>query len=187
MISWSGRERASRELSSSELAAAISTGTVALEKLTAAAAEGTAQPTAADPVNGSPIDRAALKKRLRKLEVEIYPRTSLPCAAFLLALMGLPLGIQPPRTQRTWGLGFSVVLGLAVFIAYFSLLSTGTALAESGRWSPIIGLWLPNLLTLLAAWLIVGRVGSERWHSIAQACEECLRPFWSRFLGRQRA
>ena len=108
----------------------------------------------------------------------------MPFAAFVLALFALPIGIQVPRTQRTWGVGLSAALGMAVFVLYYGLLSIGVTFAETGSINPHLGLWLPNLITLALAIYTTRMVGLEKWHSIPHAIERFLARISARFRGR---
>ena len=98
----------------------------------------------------------------------------MPLAALLLALAALPLGIQSPRAQRSWGASLSILLGLLIFIVYYAILSVGIALAESNSFPIPAALWLPNLIILLIAVYGLQRICSERWQSIAGALEGVL-------------
>ena len=75
----------------------------------------------------------------------------MPFAAFLLSLIGMTLGIQPPRAQKTWGSSLSMGLGVLVFVFYYALLSIGIAAAESGSITPIVAVWIPNIATFIIA------------------------------------
>lgn len=107
-----------------------------------------------------------LKKRINRAKIEHGRRFSMPFAALILGFVGMALGVQPPRTQRTWGLGLSALLGMFVFLVYYSVLSVGIALCESGSVPPVIALWLPNLIIFAIALLLLWKIGSERWESV---------------------
>src|SRR5262249_31935297 len=98
-------------------------------------------------------------------------RVSMPCASFFLALMALPLGIQPPRMQRAWGAGLSAVIGMLVFVIYYGLLSVGITLAEARVVPSTVALWLPNFILVGVSALTIHRIASEQWHSIAAGFE----------------
>lgn len=110
-------------------------------------------------------------RRLVRLKLETGMRFSMPCAALVLSLLALPLGVQPPRAQRTWGIGLSALLGMVVFVLYYGLLSVGSAAAEAGVLPPVVALWLPNVAALGFALTAIQRVASERWQSIAHGIE----------------
>ena len=116
----------------------------------------------------SAISSAQLTKKRRRLQVEIDQRYSMPFATAILTLLALPLGIHPPRAQRSWGVGLSVVVGIGVFVSYYGLLSLGLTLVESELVSSSVGVWIPNIVTALIAFWLVHEVGSERVSSIAE-------------------
>lgn len=113
----------------------------------------------------------AIRRKIVRLGLELGQRYSLPFASFALALLGLPLGIQPPRTQRTWGAGISATLGMGVFVFYYALFSTGIVLAQSGMVNPDVALWLPNVSVFLVAVYLLRQIATERWQSVAHAID----------------
>lgn len=120
-------------------------------------------------------------KRINRTRIEGQRRFSMPYAAFMLALVGMSLGIQPPRTQKTWGIGLSAAFGVGVFVIYYGFLSVGIAMSEGNKLDPLLGLWLPNLvITALALWAL-RQVGTERWNSISHGIDEIVRSLRARF------
>ena len=110
-------------------------------------------------------------KRTRRLRLEYAMRFSMPYAAFILALTAMPLGIQPPRTHKTWGPTVAFSLGLLVFLIYFATLSFAMTLVDSGKMAPAFAAWLPNIvLTAAAGWMLYS-VASERIQSVPQLFE----------------
>ncbi len=122
-------------------------------------------------VFGETITRKELLKKFRRSRIELGQRFSLPCAAFIMAFVGLALGIMSPRTQRTWGAGFTGLLGLIVFIIYYSVFSVGVALADKGSIPIMIALWAPNIITTALAVWILYKLGSEQWHSVSEGVQ----------------
>jgi len=137
-------------------------------------------------VAGAPpaMTRAEIQKKIYRIETERNRRFSMPYAAFILALLGLPLGIQVPRTQRTWGAGLSAVLGMAAFVVYYALLSVGVAFAENGKISSMLALWLPNVITTAFTLYASYQIGFERWHSISHAIELLANRIYGKFSAR---
>ncbi len=74
--------------------------------------------------------------------VEYHRKFSIPFACIVFALVAVPLGVQPVRAVRARG--FAVSLGM-IFV-YYILLTAGQALAEHQIVSPVVGLWLPNVV-----------------------------------------
>jgi len=112
---------------------------------------------------------AKIAKRLRRLRTELGSRFSMPIASFILALIALPLGIMPPRTQKTWGAGLSLSIGLTVFVVYYGFLSVGLTLGEIGKINSLMALWIPNAVCLVITIFFIQRVASEKWNSVADA------------------
>lgn len=78
----------------------------------------------------------------RKLEVEEQKRLALPVACLVLGLFAVPLACSLEGVGKQRG----TPLIFAFFLLYYSLLSLGIGLGESGHISPILGLWLPNVV-----------------------------------------
>ncbi len=93
----------------------------------------------------------------RKLTAELHQRLILPLTPFLFTFIGIPLGIQTQRSGR--GGGFAI--GLAVFLAYYILLSFGQTLVIESGWSSAV-LWLPNFLFLAGGLLLLIQTARER-------------------------
>ena len=86
--------------------------------------------------------------------VELHWRFALPVAAIVLALVGIPLGIS----TRKGGKSLGVMLSLLLFFVYYILMAFGRSFAMQGRVSPVIGLWLANVLFALAGILMLSNL-----------------------------
>ena len=82
--------------------------------------------------------------------MEWHKKFSLPAACVLLAFLGVPLGIQVRSSKKTFGIG----LGLGYFLFYYLMLSAGWVFGEAGVYPPLIGMWVPNLVTLVLGLLL---------------------------------
>ncbi|NLF25524.1 MAG: LptF/LptG family permease, partial [Deltaproteobacteria bacterium] len=111
---------------------------------------------------------------INRLHIERVRRFSMPFASLFLALMAMPLGIQPPRAQKSWGITISVCLGILVFLGYYGLLTIGIILSEAGSINPHLGLWLPNVVVAIFAAYSLHKMGSEKWQSILHGFENLL-------------
>lgn len=165
----SQRGRKSQEMSFAELRARINN---LKSKLSERGAPPISEESFTEYFSGEARNPAEAEKKISKLIIEGGRRFSIPVASFLLVLLGMPLGVHPPRTQRTWGIGLSSLLGLGVFVVYYGLLSVGMALAEGSTVSPYIALWFPNLIVLGASIFFIRRVASEKWQSVAEGFSE---------------
>ena len=88
-----------------------------------------------------------------KLEAELYQRVSVPMASLVFALVGVPLGLQPNRNSSSAGFAMSVVI---IFL-YYALMTMGNALARSGAMAPLLAVWIPNIVGLLAGGFLIRR------------------------------
>tara|TARA_Y100000590_G_scaffold2729_1_gene3607 strand:- start:3007 stop:4365 length:1359 start_codon:yes stop_codon:yes gene_type:complete len=85
-----------------------------------------------------------------KYTVEIHKKFSLPFACFIFILLGTPLGI----ISRKGNMGISVAISLVFFILYWSFITIGEYLADSGKLNAGISIWLGNIvLGVLALYL----------------------------------
>ncbi len=85
-----------------------------------------------------------------KVAVELQKRWALPAACLVLGFFAMPLACAFEGVRRQVG----VILSLVMFLAYYSLLSLGLSIGESGKLSPVVGLWFPNAL-----FFVLGCVG----------------------------
>jgi lipopolysaccharide export LptBFGC system permease protein LptF len=138
-------------------------------------------------VLGEKVTREELIKRFRRSKLEYGQRTSLPIASVVMAFVGMALGIMSPRTQRTWGIGFAAMLGLVVFVIYYSLFSIGFALADSGRLNVVVALWTPNVIVSVIAVYLIRKIVSEQWQSVSGGVQQALGGLFERFRRRRAA
>lgn len=127
-----------------------------------------------------PIVEAASEKDKEQIrdyyaiESEIVRKYSMPLACVVLALLALPLGIQPARSHNSLGATLSVLIGMSVVVLYYILLSLALTFAQDGTIPAAIGLWLPNIFFLVIAYLGLKRMGNERWVTIVHAIENII-------------
>lgn len=93
------------------------------------------------------IEESKTKVRYKQQEmnrylVETHKKLSLAFSCFFFLFFGAPLGVL----LRRGGIGFGFIVGLIFFAIYYILLIAGEDLADAGRISPFIGMWLPNLI-----------------------------------------
>jgi lipopolysaccharide export system permease protein len=77
-----------------------------------------------------------------KAAIELHRKFSIPFACLLLGLIGMPLGLMGRVTGRSLG----IALSIAVFAAYYMLLFVADSLGETGRLSPVLATWIPNVV-----------------------------------------
>ncbi|MBC8213614.1 MAG: LptF/LptG family permease [Candidatus Marinimicrobia bacterium] len=82
------------------------------------------------------------EKSINKYSVELHKKFSIPFASIIFILIGAPLGIM----ARKGGFAISMALSLGFFIIYWGFLISGEELADRGLLSPIISMWMPNII-----------------------------------------
>ncbi len=76
------------------------------------------------------------------MRLQLHRRAALALTVLALAVLAVPLGIQPVRAGRSWG----ALTGIGILVLYWGLLAIGEMTAESG-WLPVaVAMWFPNLL-----------------------------------------
>ena len=102
--------------------------------------------------------REKMKEAKRKggdttpFEIEIHKRYAIPFTCIVFALIGVPLGIQPRRSGRSYGF----VLSLLILLAYYICLTASEILAMRKTITPVLAGWAPNfLLSGLGVYLFI--------------------------------
>ena len=86
------------------------------------------------------LDSASAVKR--ELIIEINKKFSIPLSCIVFAILGLPLSIGQVRSGKSRGF----TIGLLVIMVYYVLQLSGEGLGETGKISPVIGTWAPNVI-----------------------------------------
>lgn len=89
-----------------------------------------------------------------KLEVRRAQRIAIPAACLVIALFGAPLAMAAPRSGSAFGVGVS----LGATIVYVLLAQIAIAMGDSEAFHPVVLAWLPTILFLLAALVLLDRV-----------------------------
>ncbi len=76
------------------------------------------------------------------LEVEIHKRYAIPFTCIVFGLIGVPLGIQPRRSGRSYGF----ILSIFIILMYYISLTTSEILAMKKTFPPFFAGWTPNFL-----------------------------------------
>lgn len=84
------------------------------------------------------LDAAAV----RELAIEVHKKFSIPLSCIFFALLALPLGIKSHRAVKSRGFA----IGVIVVSLYYLLRIGGEALVETGRLTPQVGVWTPNVI-----------------------------------------
>lgn len=92
------------------------------------------------------------KKRAEAL-VEFHKRLSLPFACFTFILIGMPLGIQLQRSEKSVG----ILVSFLVAMIYYIFVAVGETLRARTDFYPELILWAPNFLFQTAGLLLLWR------------------------------
>ena len=88
---------------------------------------------------------------INKYLVELHKKFSIPVASIVFVLVGAPIGIM----SRRGNFALSTTVGLLFFIIYWVFLIAGEQFADRGSISPMLSMWLPNIvLSIFGGYLI---------------------------------
>jgi lipopolysaccharide export system permease protein len=93
----------------------------------------------------------------RAEQVELVRRYSVPFAALVFAVLGVPLGLQPVRAVRSRGLAVSLV----IILSYYLMLSAAETLATQGKAPIVLALWTPNIVLATIGVVLFVRQANE--------------------------
>ena len=103
-------------------------------------------------------ERATVEENRRKYLIESHKRLVLPLGCLIIALIGLPLGLQARPGRKAIG----IQAGLAIFVLYYILFTLGKTLAEEGVLPVALAMWTPNGIFLLLALFWINRIAIEK-------------------------
>jgi lipopolysaccharide export system permease protein len=93
-------------------------------------------------------------KEIRKIQVRIQEKFTLPCACLVFGLIGSILGSKSNlRSSKSQGFGLSVILILFYYVMSFIFSSFGV----KGLLPPIIAAWFPVLISLSGGFYVLRR------------------------------
>jgi lipopolysaccharide export system permease protein len=90
-------------------------------------------------------------KKIRKLQVRIQSKVSLPFVCFVFGIIGAAIGIRPQNTNKATSFGICVGL----IFSYYLLSFLSESMGIWGVLSPVMAAWLPNLLGFGAGILLL--------------------------------
>jgi lipopolysaccharide export system permease protein len=95
------------------------------------------------------IDQQKLRgvSALERYEVEQHRRTAVPFSAFILTLIGASLSSRKVRG----GIGLHLGFGIALSFTYLMFLQVAKVFALSGSVSPMMSMWIPNIIFFVIA------------------------------------
>jgi LPS export ABC transporter permease LptF/LPS export ABC transporter permease LptG len=105
------------------------------------------------------LEEPELPPQLRnKAKVEIHKKFSIPFACLVFAFLGLPLGFNRQHSGKATGF----VMSIGVIFVYWFLISNGEKAAQEGSLAPWLSMWLPNIVFLVLAVVLLARKNRDR-------------------------
>ena len=92
---------------------------------------------------------------LRSVRAEVSRKLAFSFSPLIFALLGIGLGAAARKASKL----VSLTLGVATAAAYYGTWVSGRALSQSGLMPAELSPWVPNLLGLVGAWLLLRRQG----------------------------
>jgi len=86
--------------------------------------------------------KVSLGEDITPQEVELHKRYAIPFACIIFGLIGVPLGIQPRRSGRSYGF----ILSILILLAYYISLTASEILALRHTLPAFLAGWAPNFL-----------------------------------------
>lgn len=90
-------------------------------------------------------------------EVEIQKKYAIPFACLVFVFVGVPLGIR----TKGGNIGISAVFTLGFYVVYWACLIGGETMADKGQISPILGMWLGNIILSVFGIIMAIKVNNE--------------------------
>jgi lipopolysaccharide export system permease protein len=94
----------------------------------------------------------------RSYYTEFHKRLVLPVGCLILALIGMPLGLQAGPGKKAIG----IPLGLLLYIIYYVLFTMGRNIATTTSVNIVLAMWTPNILFFLLTILLINRSAHEK-------------------------
>jgi lipopolysaccharide export system permease protein len=94
----------------------------------------------------------------REMAIEYYKTITTPLSCIVFGILGIPLSIRAHRAVRSRGF----TLGLIIVFIYYIIRLGGEALVETGRLSPLIGTWSPNIIFCIVGFYLLIRAANDR-------------------------
>lgn len=119
------------------------------------------------------------KQELNEINIEYHKKFSIPFAAFVFGLIGVPLGIRKIRGGKSYGLTISLI----VILIYYLLLLTAETLAKNNMVMPLIAMWMPNVVLGTLGFIMMRSASREAapalvlycWRALVRCCERAAR------------
>lgn len=94
----------------------------------------------------------------RELLVELNKKFTLPLTCLIFGLLGMSIGVNIRKSAKARGL----TMGIVIVLLYYLLQLGGAALTETGKMSPLPGLWLPPTIFTIAGLCLLTLAATEK-------------------------
>lgn len=108
-------------------------------------------------LNSEAYVESQLILKAKEFEVEIQKKYSIPFSCFIFVLIGCPLGIK----TKGGNFGLSAAISLGFYVIYWGCLIGGEKLADRGLMSPIMSMWLADIILGTIGLLLILKVNNE--------------------------
>ncbi|MGB3774058.1 MAG: LptF/LptG family permease [Leeuwenhoekiella sp.] len=96
-------------------------------------------------------EKARGSSAINRYEVVLYKRFSLPVSAYILTIIAVAVS----AIKRRGGMGINLALGISLAFVFIFFDKVFTTISEQSDFSPIVAVWLPNVLFgVLAVYLL---------------------------------
>ncbi len=90
---------------------------------------------------------------IQSFEVEYHRRYAMCAAAFILTIIGMSLSSRKVKG----GIGLNIGIGLVLSFSYILFMAITQSFAYSGLTSPLIAMWIPNIIYTIIAIILYRR------------------------------
>lgn len=84
---------------------------------------------------------------IKKFEIELHKRYAMTAAAFILTVIGMTLSSKKVKG----GMGLNIGIGLLLSFSYILFTTITSTFAVSGYTSPMVAMWIPNVVYIIIA------------------------------------
>ena len=91
------------------------------------------------------------KRDKNSYRIMLYEKFAMPITTIVMALIGIPLAITPPRVR--YNRGFLLSIGI-IFLFYIIRIFVIPVLGETGIIPPIIAVWIPNIVLATIGYIL---------------------------------
>jgi lipopolysaccharide export system permease protein len=156
---WHLRTGASRVIAGPGRQATFNFRSMRLRALRQSPADLLAEAKAPDEMGYAELGRYidALKRSgndANKLVVEQALKLALPVTCLIIALFGAPLGVTTPRA----GAAVGIAISLGTTIVFLLVTQITKAVGAGGLIDPVVAAWIPNVVFLFAALVLLAKV-----------------------------